>query len=172
MPISIEKLRDSTNIVDLLYKMDDGESEIAKIGSQIVKGFKIDEDSRAEWKEVIDQAMKIAKQTTEAKNHPWPCASNVKCPLITDAAIAYASRTLPEVIQNEKVVQVATVGIDPNSKEFKRAERVSMYMSYQLVQDSPDWEDGVDKLLQILPILGTVFKKTYFSSLWKSNRFF
>lgn len=168
--LKLEELKSSDNIVNLLLnKGSEEERLLAQIGEDCVRGYTIDEDSREEWKRTVDEAMKIAKQCTEAKNHPWPGASNIKFPLITDAAIDYASRTLPEIIQNEQVVKCATMGADPKSELYARADRVARFMSYQLVVESPDWEDSIDKLLQILPVLGTVFKKTYYSSLEKRN---
>jgi len=54
-------------------------------------------------------AMEIAKQVTTKKNFPWPGASNIKMPIIARACIDYASRTLPEVIQNDRVVKSSNV---------------------------------------------------------------
>lgn len=167
--LTLEQIKSSDNLVNLLRDTPEGKSKLAEIGVQVYRGYEIDEDSRDEWKRTVDEAMKIAKQTTETKNHPWSGASNIKYPLITDAAIDYASRTLPEIIQNEKVVKCATVGMDPDSEKYLRAERISRFMSYQLIQESTDWEDSVDKLLQMLPVLGTVFMKTYYNTLEKKN---
>lgn len=155
-------LQKAKNICELL-----SEEQLADIGQKAVEGYMLDEESRAEWKNIVDKAMSIAKQLTEPKNFPWPNAANVKYPLITQACIEYASRTMPEVIQNEKVVKAVSVGNDPDNSKYRRAERVSQCMSYQLIVDSPDWEDGTDKLLQILPVLGTAFKKTYYCPLEK-----
>lgn len=160
--LELDTIKKSINIAE---KLD--EKELISIGQQVLTGYQIDENSRAEWSEVVEKAMAIAKQTVEQKDHPWPNASNVKYPLITRASIDYAARTMPEIIQNDRIVKAVIVGADANSDKWKRAERVSQFLSYQLMVDSPDWEDGTDKLLQILPILGTVFKKTYYSTLEK-----
>lgn len=162
--LSLDELKSSTNIADLL-----SEGQLHDIGQQVINGYKIDEDSRAEWKEVVDKAMDIAKQKIEPKNTPWPNASNIKFPLISEACIQFAARVMPEIIQNDKVVKANTVGQDPDGTKQRRAYRVSNYMSYQLVCESKDWEDGTDKLLQVLPVLGTVFKKTYYDSTEKRN---
>lgn len=156
--VPIKELKSSKNIAELLSK-----EKLSTIGSQVISGYKIDEESRAEWKSTIDKAMKIYEQTIERKNDPWEGASNVKYPLIAEASIAYASRTLPEVIQNDRVVKTIIVGEDPDGQKVERGERVSKYQSYQLLIESPDWEDGLDQSLQMLPVLGTVFKKTYYS---------
>lgn len=155
--LTLEKLQKSLNIAELLDDRD-----LIDIGMQVVKGYEIDEDSRLEWKQTVDKAMGIAKQTMEQKTFPWVGASNIKYPLITSACTDYASRTLPEIIQSERIVKTSIVGMDRDDTKYRRAARVSQYMSYQLLVDSPDWEDGTDKLLQIYPILGTVFKKTYY----------
>lgn len=160
MTITIQELQKSDNIVNLL-----DENVLYEVGAQVIRGFELDEDSRLEWKATVDKAMAIARQVIEPKSFPWPGASNIKFPLITQASIDYASRTMPEIIQSDKVVKATVSGMDKDSLKYARASRVSQYMSYQLVTESPDWEDGTDKLLQILPVLGTVFKKTYYNSI-------
>lgn len=156
--ISLEQLKNSPNVAELLDPKD-----LALIGDQVVNGYNIDEDSRSEWKSTIEKAMDIAKQIMEPKSFPWPGAANIKMPIITKACIEYASRTLPELIQNDKIVKGIVVGQDPEGLKQLRCDRVSRYMSYQLLTKSPDWEEGTDSLLQTLPVLGTVFKKTYYS---------
>ncbi len=162
--ISLDDLKSSKNITELL----DGD-QLALIGSQVVNGYQIDEQSRAEWKEIVDKAMEIAKQTSEVKNTPWPNASNVKFPLIAQAAIQFAARVMPAIIQNERVVRARIVGKDEDGSKARRADRVSRFLSYELADESLDWEDGMDKLLQVLPTLGTVFKKTYYCMEEKRN---
>lgn len=157
MGLGIDELRSSDNIAELLDK-----NELDFIGKQVVEGYDIDEDSRRDWAETIEKAMDIAKQTLETKNHPFTNSSNVKYPLITKAAIDFASRIYPEIIQNDKVVKATVIGNDPEGLKLRRATRVSKFISYQLLEESDNWEDGLDKLLHVLPILGTVFKKTYF----------
>jgi chaperonin GroES len=162
MSLDISELRKARNIAEFL-----DHDELQSIGRRVVRSCELDEESRAEWQELVDKAMDIAKQTMEVKNHPFTRSSNVKYPLITQAAIDFAARMYPELIQNDRVVKASVVGADPEDKKLKRAVRVSKHMSYQLLHQMPDFEDGVDKLLHILPILGTVFKKTYYDSVEK-----
>lgn len=159
MALSFNELEKSHNIAELL-----DEQELAAIGNLVVKGYEIDEESRAEWKETIDKAMDIAKQIMEIKTFPWYGAANIKMPIVTKACIEYASRTLPEIIQNEKIVKGVIVGQDPYGAKELRINNVCKYMSYKLINESPDWESGMDSLLQTLPVLGTVFKKTYYNT--------
>lgn len=155
---SFEELQKSQNIVQLL-----DDKQLTDIAQQVVNGYSIDAKSISEWKEITDKAMEMVNQKMETKNHPWPGASNIKFPLIKQAVIDYASRTLPEIIQQEKVVKVSVVGQDRDANKYKRAQRIAELMSYQLTGPESDWEDGIDRLLQMLPVTGTVFKKTYYN---------
>jgi chaperonin GroES len=159
--LTIEQLQASDNIAELL-----DDEDLAEISSKVLKGLEIDEDSRKEWKERVDSAQEIAKQVTTAKNYPFENASNIKYPLITQAAIDFAARTYPEVIQNDRVVKPKVIGLDHDGTKLTRAENVAKFMSYQLLYCQEDWEVSLDKLLHILPVVGTVFKKTYYDP-WK-----
>jgi chaperonin GroES len=157
MAIAFKKLQSSDNIATLL-----SEQELLKIAAKVDSGYKFDEKSRKEWKESNKQAMLIAKQVTEQKTYPWKDAADIKFPLITQAVIDFAAREYPEIIQNDKVVKAMTFGNDPDDAKFKRAQRVGKFMSFQLLRLMGDWEASLDQLLHMLPLLGTVFKKTYY----------
>lgn len=157
MPLSIEELQQSDNIAELLE-----DETLAEIGRRVIQGYQLDEDSREEWLATVNQALDIAKQTQEVKNTPWPGASNIKFPLITQAAEDYSSRTFPQLIQNDRVVKTSIVGDDSSGAKQEQAANVERYMSFQLLTESETWEDGTDKLVKILPIVGTVFRKTYY----------
>jgi chaperonin GroES len=61
------------------------------------------------------------------------------------------------------------IGYDLDGSKYDRAVRVGKHMSYQLLEEMTDWEEGMDKLLMALPILGCMFKKTYFDSVKGTN---
>src|SRR3990167_2790120 len=117
--IKFDKLKKSKNIAELLE-----DDELHLIAERVIYGYEIDRESRADWEEVIDKAMDIAKQTLDQKNFPWPNASNIKFPLITKGGIDFASRVMPEVIKNDRVVKVAATGFDPDGLIARRGSRV------------------------------------------------
>ena len=158
--MDIKDLKNSVNIAEML-----DDNQLAEISSMVCKGYDVDLDSRAEWQASVDEALKIAMQVREGKSTPWPNASNIKFPMITQASIDYASRTLPQIIQNNNIVRTTTIGADVDGAKRVRARNVEQFMSYQLLQESDEWEESTDKLLQILPVLGTVFKKVYYDVL-------
>ena len=78
----------------------------------MVDEYEIDKASRSEWEERHGKAMDLAMQVAGVKNHPWPKASNVKYPLLTTAAIQFAARAYPAIIQGTDVVKGKVVGAD------------------------------------------------------------
>lgn len=147
---------------NLAFDLD--ESLLNQIGQKVLEEFKIDEDSRKEWRTRYDAAMKLALQTAEAKNTPWPNASNIKFPLISTAAIQFNARAYPAMIDGPDVVKGSVKG-RPSPEKDARADRVGKHMSYQLLQEMDDWEEDTDRLLMQLPIVGCAFRKTWFDPL-------
>lgn len=144
---------------NLAFDLDD--TILAEMGSKVVDEYKLDDLSRKEWMDRYDAAMKLAIQTNEVKNTPWPNASNVKYPLISTAAIQFNARAYPAVIDGPEVVKGAVRG-QMTPEKAQRAERIGKHMSYQLMEQMDDWEEDTDRLLIQLPIVGCGFRKTWF----------
>lgn len=156
---------ESTNIAETL-----DEQKLLDIGREAEKGFRADKDSRKDWETGVDEWTKLAKQTVEPKTYPWPKASNIKYPLLSTAAMQFAARAYPSLLPSSgKIVNAKPIGKDPTGEKAKVAEAVSLYMSYQLMEEMTSWEEEMDKLLIMLPIVGTVFKKTYWDSVNEKN---
>ena len=126
----------------------------------VVREFDVDNQSCEDWYKINKSAMKMAMQYKEEKNFPWPKASNIKYPLITTAALQFAARAGPEMINSPDIVKAKIIGAHSKEK-VARAERISRFMSYQLMEEMPMWEEEMDKLFHILPIIGCLLKKTY-----------
>lgn len=160
---TLRALLEATNIADTLE-----EEQLNKIGSEAKTGYTRDKESRIDWENQIDEWTKLATQVREAKTYPWPKASNVKYPLLTTAAMQFAARAYPSLVPSDgKIVKSKVIGKDPTGEKSSLADRVSMYMSYQLMHEMHQWEEGMDKLLIMLPVVGTIFKKTYWDSVQK-----
>jgi len=88
----------------------------------------------------------------------------------TTAAMQFAARAYPSLVPSDgKIVQSKVIGKDPDGLNRLWQDRVSMYMSYQLMHEMRGWEESMDKLLIMLPVVGTIFKKTYWDSINKKN---
>lgn len=158
--MSLKKLIELQASINIAESLDD--DHLNEIGSRALQDFLVDQASRTEYVDDMKEAIKIAKQVQEEKSYPWPRSSNVKYPLISSASIQFASRVYPEIVKGDSVVQVAIIGDDPDGQKADLAEKIGRQMSDQLLILSDEWEPGTDKLLHMLPILGTCFRKTYF----------
>lgn len=145
--------------------------ELARIGRKVVDDCETDLESRkdAGWDERNRDAIKMAMQVREEKTFPWPNAANIKYPLITTAAIQFAARAYPAIVDGWNVAKGKVLG-QPTEEKRARADRLGQHLSYQLLEEMEEWEPETDQLLHILPITGTVFRKTWFDPGLRRNR--
>jgi chaperonin GroES len=163
---SLRAIMELTNIADTL-----SDDDLRKIGTEAKQGYEYDLASRADWERCLDEWMRLATQVREPKNYPWPRASNVKYPLLTTAAMQFAARAYPSLVpSNGKVVKSQVIGKDPTGEKLELATRIDTYMSYQLMKEMHGWEEDMDKLLIMLPVVGTAFKKTFWDPVTKQNK--
>jgi chaperonin GroES len=154
--------------VNIAEKLD--EEVLKEISAQVSEGFEYDLRSREDWEKCLDEWTDLALQVKEEKNSPWPGASNVKYPLLSTAAMQFNARSYPSLVPSTgDLVKCEVIGSDPTQQKLERAKRVSRFMSYQLLHEMEGWEEDMDKLLIMLPIVGTLFKKTYYNSVLKRN---
>lgn len=154
----LNKLLDSTNIAAHLK-----EEQLQTIGEHCISGFDLDKESRRDWEQDMEEWLKLAMQVREEKSYPWPKASNIKYPMLSTAAMQFQARAYPTLIpSNGEIVKAQVIGKDLDGQKEEKADRVSTYMSYQLLYDMCGWEEDMDKLLMMLPIVGTCFKKTFY----------
>ena len=159
----LRAMLESANIAEHLK-----EEQLNEIGANAKRGFEADETSREDWLEASEEWIKLAVQVKEPKSYPWPNASNVKYPLLTTASMQFSARAYPSLVPSDgKVVKSKVIGKDPTGEKSKQADRVSAYMSYQLMYEMLGWEEDMDKLLIMLPVCGTIFKKTYWDKVKK-----
>lgn len=153
-----------TNIADK-----QSEDIIKDITTKALEGYKIDLASRSEWVKLNEQIIDLAKLHVKKKTYAGEVVANVKYPLIIDACIQFASRAYPELIKGNNVVKGKVIGNDPEGAKFDKAQRISEFMSFQLLSHMDNWEEGVDQLLFTLPAIGCAFKKSYFDSIERKN---
>lgn len=161
----LDKYLSTTNIADGL-----DEKLLTEIGTAVYDGYQLDLRSKSSWDSQVDEWIKLAAQIKEEKSFPWPKAANVKYPLLSTAALQFQARAYPALVPADgKVVQMKIVGVDPQGMKAQKADKLAMHMNYQLLVDMKDWEEEMDRLLIMLPIVGCLFKKTYFDEIKKSN---
>ena len=140
--------------------------DLESIGNHAWEGYTRDKHSRHKWEKRTQAAMDLAMQVQKEKNFPWPGCSNIAFPLITIGALNFHSRAYPALFSGTELVKCRVIGQDPTGTKTKRAERISIYMSWQVLEEDRAGEEQKDRLLINLPIVGTVFTKSY----WDARR--
>lgn len=134
---------------------------IQGLGERVVREFNIDNNSRSDWEKVARAAMDAAGMKVEPKNYPFQKASNVKFPSLITATLQFAARAYPAIVDGPNVVKARVLGKDPDGEKRTKALRISSHMSYQILHEMEEWEEGVDTLLHQIPVVGCAFKKVY-----------
>ena len=180
---TLERFIRAKNIADL----PEIEDVLERLAQRVKMDYEIDERSRADWKTKYRKWLDFALQIAQPKTYPWPDASNIIYPLMTTAAIQFAARAYPAIIRDRNVVKGVVIGSDdgipvldpvsgqpvvtgptgpyweipPGGKQV-RANLIGAHMSWQLLTEQEEWEPQTDTLLIVLPIVGTMFRKSYF----------
>ena len=162
--LSLEQIQDSKNLVELLK-----DEDADKIGREVAQNYEIDEQSRVKWKKKMEAATELALQLVTPKTYPWPGSANVKFPLLTIASMQFAARAYPALVKAPDLVKFRVQGSDPDGQKAARASRISAHMSYQLLEQDESWEEDQDRAFLALPILGCVFKKSYYDPTLEHN---
>lgn len=193
-PLALDEILGAENIADLLP-----EDTLNKIGQDVIRDYAIDLESRKKegWDDRNKSAMDAAMQVREVKDFPWSNASNVKYPLLTVSAIQFQARAYPAIVDGSNLVKGRVMGPDNGIPEMgpdgqqamapgddgqpqlvfkvqpgakrERADRVANHMTWQLLYRMDGWEEDTDRLLLMLPILGSVIRKTYFDPIAQTN---
>lgn len=165
-------------------------TELATIGGDVVRDYETDLANRKPWADKAEASLKAAAQedVRDAKDYPFPSASDVKYPILTVAALQFQARAYPAVFKGDEVVQIKVVGNDKGRPArgpdgapmmgdnggphwerepgFKaaRAQRVKEYMNVCIAYRMDDWEADTDALLLQLPIVGCAFRKLWWDA--------
>ena len=153
-------LVESVNIAENL-----SEEKLEEIAEECYRGYTTDLESSQGWRDCAEKWVELSKQIQKERSFPWQNSSNVKYPLMTTAAMQFAARAYPSLVpSNGQIVKTRTLGKDMTGEKLEKAERVSTFMSYQIMHEMDCWEEEMDKLLIQLPVVGVMFKKTYWDS--------
>lgn len=178
--ISMEEILKAENLCELLDSND-----LTNISQQVFSDYNSDLTSCASRMKQLQDIMKLAMIVSEQKTYPWVGASNIIYPLITNACVEFGATCYPEIIKDGQVVKSKIIGKDEGEQMYtadnipmmteegkpimqnvgikkERGDRVATAMNFQLMEEQTWWERDTDKLVNALPCVGDMFKKTYF----------
>jgi chaperonin GroES len=110
---AVARLRRWATATNIAEELDD--QKRGALAQRVLQDWKIDDDSRADWKDKYRQWMKLATQVSDPKTYPWPGASQVLYPLLTVAAIQFSARAYPAIVRGQEVVKGRVEGDDSGS---------------------------------------------------------
>ena len=164
-PTALAKLQQylgMDNIADLGEELEQtADMTLAEIGALVKKEYDYDLLSREDWEKPNENGMMLAQQLKEGRKYAGETVADVKYPTIASAAIAYASRAYPAIVKDQEVVRYKVVGADPEGAKAARGIRVAQYMNCQILEKIDNWDEDMDKMLFMQPVIGTFFKKIY-----------
>ena len=150
-------IMNADNPVDIL-----SDEALSKVATQVMESFNSDLDSMEGWINLVEQGQELMSQEFGSRSTPWEGAANFKSPLIMNAVLQFGDTASQELLRKSDVVKGMVIGKDPQGEKDKQANRVSMFMNYQVNVEMTEWRVEHDKLLYTLPSTGCMFKKTFF----------
>lgn len=137
------------------------ESELQKMGSEIIELVDADINSRKDWVESYVKGLDVLGMKYEERTEPWIGACGVFSTVLTEAAIRFQSESIIETFPAAGPVKTEIVGAIDKLKE-EAAERVKDDMNYQLTEVMTEFRPEHEKMLYSLGLAGSAFKKVYF----------
>lgn len=158
--MSVEKLLkfvEADNIAELL-----NEDQLKQIVEDASLGYDIDEESCEKWMKMNKEALKMINADVTQEYTNSYAHSKVIYPLLSSSVVQLASRLIPHLVRNNKVVECAVLGPDLDGAKAAKAEQVSNFFSYDLLIDSDSWLKESHKLLHMVSAWGMGYKKLCF----------
>jgi hypothetical protein len=149
------------NLADLLDK-----TELTAIATDLLSVYEEDVNSRSEWLDQYTSGLDYLGFKQEDRSQPFKGASGVFHPVMTEAVVRFQSNAIMEIFPASGPVLTKILGNESPDK-IRQALRIKEELNYQLTENMPEFRPEMEQLLFRLPLAGSVFKKTYYDSLFK-----
>jgi hypothetical protein len=142
------------------------EDELTKCCSELVDSFEADKRSRKDWEDAYLKGLDLLGMSIEDRSEPWPGASGVYHPLLTEAVVRFQAQTMTEIFPAAGPVQTKIIGEETN-ETVSQAKRIKSELNYQLTERMTEWRYETEQMLFRLPLAGSAFKKVYLDPIKK-----
>jgi len=137
--------------------------EVMSIGKDLIRQYEDDKSSRKDWEDQYSKGLKMLGIVVEDRQDPFPGASGVHHPLMSEAATQFQARAITEMFPSGGPVKTQIIG-KQTDKKVEQAQRVQDFMNYQVTNQITDYFNELDQLLYYLALAGSAFKKIYFDN--------
>ena len=142
------------------------EEELLQIGNQVIDNFQADKESRSEWESMFERGFDLLGLKLEQGSEPFEGACTAVHPLLIESAVKFQSKASQELFPASGPVKANILGTATPEKEMQ-ANRVQNFMNYQVTEQMPEYFEEFERMLFHLPLIGSAFKKIYYSSTLK-----
>ena len=142
------------------------EEELLEIGRMVIDNFQADKESRSEWESMFERGFDLLGLKLEQGSEPFEGACTAVHPLLIESAVKFQSKASQELFPASGPVKANILGSATPEKEMQ-ANRVQNFMNYQVTEQMPEYFDEFERMLFHLPLIGSAFKKIYYSSTLK-----
>ena len=142
------------------------EEDLQDISADVIENYNADKDSRGEWESMFERGFDLLGLKLEEGSEPFQGACTAVHPLLIESAVKFQSKATQELFPSGGPVKANILGAATPEKEMQ-ANRVQNFMNYQLTEQMPEYFDEFERMLFHLPLIGSAFKKIYYSSTFK-----
>ena len=140
------------------------EQTLVDISTDVRENFQADKDSRGEWESMFERGFDLLGLKLEPGSEPFEGACTAVHPLLIESAVKFQSKSSQELFPSGGPVKANILGNSTPEKQMQ-ANRVQNFMNYQLTEQMPEYFDEFERMLFHLPLIGSAFKKIYYSSI-------
>ena len=156
-----EEAFESNHYANLAEELDN--QEVLNIGKSLIRAYEDDKASRKDWEDQYSKGLKMLGVVVEDRQDPFPGASGVHHPLMSEAATQFQARAISEMFPAGGPVKTQIIG-KQSDKKLEQAQRVQDFMNFQVTNQITDYFNELDQMLFYLALAGSAFKKIYFDN--------
>ena len=137
------------------------DSVLSSLVTELLEDFDDDISARRDWVQTYVDGLELLGMKVEDRTEPWPGASGVYHPLLSEALVKFQAETMMETFPAAGPVKTQVIGeITPEKTEA--ATRVQADMNYQLTERMIEYRPEHERMLWGLGLAGNAFKKVYY----------
>tara|TARA_R110000787_G_scaffold52913_4_gene124389 strand:+ start:701 stop:3130 length:2430 start_codon:yes stop_codon:yes gene_type:complete len=133
----------------------------SRIASDLLDQYEANKEGRKDWEETYRTGLELLGFKYEERSEPFRGAAGVTHPLLAEAVTQFQAQAFGELLPAGGPVNTQVLGkATPEIEE--QADRVRMYMNYQITSVMKEYTPEFDQMLFYLPLAGSTFKKVYY----------
>ena len=142
--------------------VEDVEDRVAsRIASDLLEQYEANKEGRKDWADTYRTGLELLGFKYEERSEPFRGATGVTHPLLAEAVTQFQAQAFGELLPAGGPVNTQVLGkVTPEVEE--QADRVRMYMNYQITSVMKEYTPEFDQMLFYLPLAGSTFKKVYY----------